>query len=97
MVVGNVRGVGGRYRIGPSVMTDALDADGIRRAVNDPGLDLPERPHESDLDDRLVNAFLTCEAGRDGSVRGRRNAMLAGSDVHCTARSRPASAAWPPR
>src|SRR5699024_6050670 len=29
VVVGNARGVGGRYRIGHSVMKDALDADGI--------------------------------------------------------------------
>src|SRR3954454_377880 len=29
VVVGNARGVGGRYRIGHSVMDDALDADGI--------------------------------------------------------------------
>ena len=29
VVAGNVRGIGGRYRIGHSVMADALDADGI--------------------------------------------------------------------
>ena len=29
VVVGNVRGIGGRYRIGHSVMRDALDQDGI--------------------------------------------------------------------
>src|SRR5437016_14375936 len=28
VVAGNVRGVGGRYRIGPAVMRDALDVDG---------------------------------------------------------------------
>ena len=29
VVVGNTKGIGGRYRIGHSVMRDALDADGI--------------------------------------------------------------------
>ncbi|WP_028653398.1 ring-opening amidohydrolase [Nocardioides halotolerans] len=82
VVVGNAPGVGGRYRIGHSVMNDALDQDGIWNAIRDAGLDLPDRPHPSDLDGRLVNVFLKCEASQDGEVRGRRNAMLDDSDVH---------------
>jgi cyanuric acid amidohydrolase len=82
VVVGNARGVGGRYRIGHSVMRDALDTDGIWEAIKDAGLDLPERPHASDLQGRLVNVFLKCEVSSDGEVRGRRNAMLDDSDVH---------------
>ncbi|ABL81019.1 MULTISPECIES: ring-opening amidohydrolase [unclassified Nocardioides] len=82
VVVGNAPGVGGRYRIGHSVMKDALDQDGIWEAIKDAGLDLPERPRTSDLDGRLVNVFLKCEASQDGLVRGRRNAMLDDSDVH---------------
>lgn len=82
VVVGNARGIGGRYRIGHSVMRDALDADGIWAAIRDAGLDLPDRPHPSDLAGRLVNVFLKCEASQDGEVRGRRNAMLDDSDVH---------------
>ena len=82
VVVGNARGVGGRYRIGHSVMTDALDQDGIWNAITDAGLELPERPRTADLDGRLVNVFLKCEASQDGEVRGRRNAMLDDSDVH---------------
>jgi ring-opening amidohydrolase-like protein len=82
VVAGNVRGIGGRYRIGHSVMRDALDADGIWAAIRDAGLSLPDRPHPSDLDGRLVNVFLKCEASQDGIVRGWRNAMLDDSDVH---------------
>ncbi len=82
VVVGNVRGVGGRYRIGHSVMRDALDVDGIWASIQDAGLDLPARPHWTDLDGRLVNVFLKCEVSQDGTVRGRRNAMLDDSDVH---------------
>jgi len=82
VVVGNARGVGGRYRIGHSVMRDALDQDGIWAAIRDAGLELPERPHHTDLGARLVNVFLKCETDPSGSVRGRRNAMLDDSDVH---------------
>jgi barbiturase len=82
VVVGNAVGVGGRYRIGHAVMRDALDADGIWDAIKAAGLDLPDRPHHSDLAGRLVNVFLKCEASQDGQVRGRRNAMLDDSDVH---------------
>ena len=82
VVVGNARGVGGRYRIGHSVMEHALDQDGIWNAIKDAGLDLPERPHRDDLDGRLVNVFLKCESSQDGKVLGRRNAMLDDSDVH---------------
>ncbi|GAA0432099.1 cyanuric acid amidohydrolase [Acrocarpospora corrugata] len=82
VVVGNVRGIGGRYRAGHSVMKDALDADGIWEAIRDSGLELPDRPHPSDLGGRLVNLFMKCEADPTGSVRGRRNIMLDDSDVH---------------
>jgi barbiturase len=82
VVVGNTRGVGGRYRIGHGVMEDALDQDGIWEAIRSAGLELPERPRTEDLDGRLVNVFLKCEASADGMVRGRRNAMLDDSDVH---------------
>jgi ring-opening amidohydrolase-like protein len=82
VVVGNARGVGGRYRIGHSVMDDALDADGIWEAIVDAGLDLPDRPRSADLEGRLVNVFLKCEVSQDGTVHGRRNAMLDDSDVH---------------
>ena len=83
VVLGNVRGVGGRFQIGHSVMKDALDADGVwdvdpqRRAGR-----LPERPHSSDLDGRVVNVFCKCEADPTGRVRDRRNIMLDDSDVH---------------
>jgi cyanuric acid amidohydrolase len=82
VVVGNARGVGGRYRVGHAVMSDALDSDGIWDAIKDAGIELPSRPHWRDLDGRLVNVFLKCEVSQDGAVHGRRNAMLDDSDVH---------------
>ena len=82
VVVGNAPGIGGRFRVGHSVMRDALDADGIWAAIRSAGLPLPGRPHPSDLDSRLVNVFIKCEADPRGRVRGRRNIMLDDSDVH---------------
>jgi ring-opening amidohydrolase-like protein len=82
VVLGNVRGVGGRYQIGHSVMKDALDADGVWDAIRSAGLELPERPHTSDLKGRVVNVFCKCEADPAGRVRDRRNIMLDDSDVH---------------
>jgi cyanuric acid amidohydrolase len=82
VVLGNVRGVGGRFQIGHSVMKDALDADGVWEAIRNAGLDLPERPHSSDLKGRVVNIFCKCEADPTGRVRDRRNIMLDDSDVH---------------
>jgi cyanuric acid amidohydrolase len=84
VVVGNVRGLGGRYRVGHAVMRDALDQDGIWAAIRSAGLDdLPaDCLHPRHLRARLVNVFLKCEADPSGRVRGRRNIMLDDSDVH---------------
>lgn len=82
VLIGNKDGAGGRYRIGHSVMKDALDMDGIYDAIRDAGLELPERARASDLGDKLVNCFMKCEADRRGLLRGRRQIMLDDSDVH---------------
>jgi cyanuric acid amidohydrolase len=82
VLMGNRAGAGGRYRIGHSVMKDALDIDGIYQAIRDAGLDLPERARAADLKGRLVNCFIKCEADHRGKLRGRRQIMLDDSDVH---------------
>jgi len=82
VILGNRPGAGGRYRIGHSVMKDALDIDGIYDAIRDAGLELPPRARADDLKGRVVNCFLKCEADRRGTLRGRRQIMLDDSDVH---------------
>ncbi len=82
VLLGNKPGAGGRYRIGHSVMKDALDIDGIYDAIRNAGLELPERPRAEDLGGRVVNCFMKCEADRTGTLRGRRQIMLDDSDVH---------------
>ena len=82
VVVGNVPGAGGRYRIGHDVMKDALDQEGVYRAIRSAGLDLPERARAEDLKGRLVNVFVKCEADPTSRLRGRRQVSLDDSDVH---------------
>jgi len=82
VVVGNVPGAGGRYRIGHDVMEDALDQEGVYRAIRSAGLDLPVRARAEDLDGRLVNVFVKCEADPTSRLRGRRQVSLDDSDVH---------------
>jgi len=82
VLLGNKAGAGGRYRIGHGVMKDALDIDGIYAAIANAGLALPARPRAADLENRLVNCFIKCEADPRGELRGRRQIMLDDSDVH---------------
>lgn len=82
VVVGNTRGGGGRYRVGHSVMEDAIDIDGVYEAVRSAGLELPECARAEDLGDRVVNLFVKCDADPSGRLRGRRQVMLNDSDVH---------------
>lgn len=82
VLFGNRAGAGGRYRIGHSVMKDALDIDGIYEAIASAGLDLPDRPRAEDLGGKVVNCFMKCEADRRATLRGRRQIMLDDSDVH---------------
>ena len=82
VLMGNRDASGGRYRIGHSVMTDALDIDGIYDAIRNAGLELPERPRAADLKGRVVNVFMKCEADKRARLRGRRQIMLDDSDVH---------------
>jgi ring-opening amidohydrolase-like protein len=82
VLLGNKSGAGGRYRIGHAVMKDALDIDGIYAAIRNAGLELPARPRAEDLQGRVVNCFMKCEADRRGTLRGRRQIMLDDSDVH---------------
>ena len=84
VLVGNRPGAGGRFRIGHGVMQDALDIDGVYGAIRNAGLELPDRPRAEDLDGRLVNVFIKCEADPSARLRGRRQVSLDDSDVHHT-------------
>ena len=84
VVVGNKKGAGGRFRIGHSVMKDAIDTHGIYDAIRNAGLPLSDRPHPSDLGDAVVNCFVKCETDPSGLLRGHRLVSLNDTDVHHT-------------
>ena len=84
VVVGNLKGAGGRFRIGHSVMKDAIDTDGIYQAIRNAGLPLSDRPRVSDLGDAVVNCFVKCETDPSGRLRGNRLVSLNDTDVHHT-------------
>jgi ring-opening amidohydrolase-like protein len=81
VVLGNA-GPGGRFRIGHSVMKDALDQGAVYEAIRAAGLELSSCPSASEVHDRVVNVFAKCEADPTGRLRGRRQVMLDDSDVH---------------
>ena len=82
VVVGNAAGIGGNFRVGHSVMRDAIDRDGIFDAIRSAGLELPDRPHPDDLGGRVVQIFVKAEADPRAELRGYRQVMLNDSDVH---------------
>jgi cyanuric acid amidohydrolase len=84
IVVGNKKGAGGRFRIGHSVMKDAIDTHGIYDAIRNAGLPLSDRPRPSDLGDAVVNCFVKCETDPRGLLRGHRLVSLNDTDVHHT-------------
>ena len=83
VVVGNARGVGGRYRIGHSVMQRRPRRRRHLGGDPDAGLDLPERPRTAATSTAgWSTSSSSARPRQDGQVRGRRNAMLDDSDVH---------------
>ncbi|WP_283133631.1 ring-opening amidohydrolase [Rhizohabitans arisaemae] len=64
-VVGDVRGIGGRYRIGHGVMRDALDADGIWAAIRSSGIDRsPSSPTSADVGAARTDGMLGDRTGQ---------------------------------
>lgn len=82
VVVGNAPGAGGNFRVGHSVMIDAIDRDGIFDAIRSAGVELPDRPHPDDMGGRVVQIFVKAEADPRAELRGYRQVMLNDSDVH---------------
>ena len=93
VLLGNKAGAGGRYRIGHSVMKDALDIDGIYESIRDAGLSLPERARASDLNGKLVNCFMKCEADRRGTYAdAARSCWMTSTSIIIAIRKAPSAA-----
>lgn len=82
VVVGNAVGAGGRFRVGHSVMQDAIDSSSVYEAIRNAGVVLPPKPSAEDLQGQIVQIFAKAEAHPGALLRGYRQVMLNDSDVH---------------
>lgn len=80
LLFGNAPGAGGDYRIGHGVLRDAIDAEGVRAALEDAGL--PAGPLDEAARGRIAAVFAKAEASPTGRIRGRRNTMLSDADIN---------------
>ena len=87
ILMGNSKNSISKYRIGHSVMKDAIDLEGVIEAMIDSGLNIDKLPTEEDKK-RIVNILAKAEASPDGYVRNRRNTMLTDSDINHTRHAR---------
>ena len=62
VVVGNAAGAGGRFRVGHSVMQDAIDSSAVYKAIRNAGIPLPSKPSAEDLHGQIVQIFAKAEA-----------------------------------
>ncbi len=89
IVLGEAMGSASSFRIGHSVMRDAVDAGSVRRLLRNAfGLDVDVDPEA--VAERLVNLLAKAEASPSGTVRGERHTMLDDSDINATRHARAA-------
>jgi cyanuric acid amidohydrolase len=89
IVLGEAMGSASSFRIGHSVMRDAVDAGSVRRLLRNAfGLDVDLDPGA--VAGRLVNLLAKAEASPSGTVRGARHTMLDDSDINATRHARAA-------
>ncbi len=87
ILMGNSKKSISKYRIGHSVMQDAIDLKSVIDAMNSAGLEVDKLPTPED-NERIVNILAKAEASPDGYVRGRRTTMLTDSDINHTRHAR---------
>ncbi|MBM7541551.1 ring-opening amidohydrolase [Amphibacillus cookii] len=87
IVMGNSTASISPYKIGHSVMNDAIDIDNVLLAIKNSGVEINGLPSEMEKD-RIVNVLAKAEADPSGLVRNRRNTMLTDSDINHTRQAR---------
>ena len=78
LLFGNSDGAGGNLRIGHAVLSDVIDADGVRSAVRQ-AIGNPDAAIDPE---RIVAIFAKAEAPPNGMLRGRRTTMLSDADIN---------------
>src|SRR5258708_36534248 len=86
IVIGNSRFSSSPFKIGHSVMRDAIDLPAVMQALASVGLSAIDTQSQS----RLVNILAKAEASPDGAIRGLRHTMLEVSAINATRHARAA-------
>jgi cyanuric acid amidohydrolase len=81
LLFGNSPSATSEFRIGHGVLSDAIDADGVRTTLRSAGLSFDCNPTEEQAR-RIVSVFAKAEASPTGAIRGRRNTMLSDADIN---------------
>jgi cyanuric acid amidohydrolase len=89
IVLGQSTRSASKYRIGSTVMADAIDSRSVRNLLRNE-LDINPDGERSDVSNRLVNIFAKAEADLNGTIREHRHTMLNDSDINSTRHARAA-------
>jgi cyanuric acid amidohydrolase len=81
LLFGNSAAAGGNCRIGHAILKDTIDADGVRAALANAGLEFAGAPSADDVK-RVAGIFAKADASPDGRIRGRRTTMLSDADIN---------------
>jgi cyanuric acid amidohydrolase len=81
LLFGNSPTAGGDLRIGHAILKDTIDADGVRAALGNAGLEFSGTPSPDDTK-RIAGIFAKADASPDGRIRGRRTTMLSDADIN---------------
>jgi cyanuric acid amidohydrolase len=81
LLFGNSAAAGGDCRIGHAILKDTIDADGVRAALQNAGLEFSGAPSGEDVK-RIAGIFAKADASPDGRIRGRRTTMLSDADIN---------------
>jgi cyanuric acid amidohydrolase len=81
LLFGNSPAAGGDFRIGHAILKDTIDADGVRAALANAGLEFSGALSAEDSK-RIAGIFAKADASPDGRIRGRRTTMLSDADIN---------------
>jgi cyanuric acid amidohydrolase len=81
LLFGNSPTAGGDFRIGHAILKDTIDADGVRAALANAGLEFSGALSAEDSK-RIAGIFAKADASPDGRIRGRRTTMLSDADIN---------------
>jgi len=78
IVIGNAANSVSKYKIGRALLQHLIDADGVRQALKNAGLQFEGLPSQVDLD-RVVHVLAKAGAPWDGLLLGKRTTLLTDS------------------